>query len=89
VLVSAKVEGSDLMKKLLLIGAILFTSTSALFAQGANMQTLAISEIVKTAETEPAIFEVTVKLIDGSTAVLRMNVFTAQTLAAQLGSIGR
>jgi hypothetical protein len=48
------------MKKLLLIGAILFTSTSALFAQGANMQKLAISEIVKTVETEPAIFEVTV-----------------------------
>ena len=53
------------------------------------MQKLAISDIVKTVETEPAIFEVTVKLIDGSTAVLRMNVFTAQTLAAQLGSIGR
>jgi hypothetical protein len=87
--VETSTEGSDLMKKLLLIGAILFTSTSALFAQGANTQTLAISEIVKTVETEPAIFEVTVKLIDASTAVLRMNVFTAQTLAAQLGSIGR
>jgi hypothetical protein len=87
--VETSTEGSDRMKKLLLIGAILFTSTSALFAQEANMQTLAISEIVKTVETEPAIFEVTVKLIDGSTAVLRMNVFTAQTLAAQLGSIGR
>jgi hypothetical protein len=46
--VETSTEGSDLMKKLL-IGAVLFTSTSALFAQGANMQTLAISEIVKTA----------------------------------------
>jgi hypothetical protein len=77
------------MKKLVLIGAILFTSTSALFAQEANMQTLAISEIVKTVETEPAIFEVGVKLIDGSTAVLRMNVFTAQTLAARSAWLDR
>jgi hypothetical protein len=52
-------------------------------------QKLAISEIVKVAEVEPAIIEATVKLIDGTTAVLRMNIFAAQSFAGQIVAMGQ
>jgi hypothetical protein len=50
------------------------------------MQKLGISEITKVSEIEPAIFEVTTKLIDGSIVILRMNAFVANTLASALNS---
>jgi hypothetical protein len=51
------------------------------------MQKLAISVIAKVAKPEPAIFDVTVILIDGTTALLRLNEFAAQSLIRQLAAI--
>jgi len=50
-------------------------------------QKLAISAIAKVARPEPHIVDVTVILIDGTTALLRLNAFTAQTLLKGLAAI--
>jgi hypothetical protein len=56
--------------------------------EGEAMQKLAISEVLSINEPEPAIVEITVRLIDGTTAVLRTNIFVAQSLAASIGGLG-
>lgn len=50
-------------------------------------QKLVVTEVAKVSEPEPAIVEILVKLEGGDSATLRMNVFTAQTLFADLRSI--
>ena len=52
-------------------------------------QKLAISAIAKVARPEPQIVDVTVILIDGTTALLRLNALTAQTLIKLLADIVR
>jgi hypothetical protein len=56
--------------------------------EGEEVQKLAISEVLSISEPEPAIVEITVRLIDGTTAVLRTNIFVAQSLAASIGGLG-
>ena len=50
-------------------------------------QKLAITDIVHITEVEPFVLEIRVKLQDGSTAVLRMSAFTANSLRAALAPI--
>jgi len=52
-------------------------------------QKLAISAIAKVARPEPQIVDVTVVLIDGTTALLRLNALTARSLLLQLAGIIR
>jgi hypothetical protein len=63
--------------------------TTSGFLRGKNnmIQKLGISKIVKFEEVEPAIFEMTVTLIDDSIVVLRMNVFLAKQIGATLSSL--
>jgi hypothetical protein len=49
-------------------------------------QKLAITDIQSVDEPEPAIVEITVTLADKSTAILRLNAFTLQKLAAAIQS---
>ena len=51
------------------------------------VQKLAISVIAKVAKPEPAIVDVTVILIDGTTALLRLNAFEARLLFRQLAAV--
>ena len=51
------------------------------------MQKLAISVIAKVVKPEPAIVDVTVILIDGTTALLRLNAFEARTLVRKLAGV--
>jgi hypothetical protein len=51
------------------------------------MQKLAISVIAKVAKPEPTIFDVTVILIDGTTALLRLDALAAQSLVRKLAAI--
>jgi hypothetical protein len=53
------------------------------------VQKLAISVIAKVAKPEPTIIDVTVILIDGTTALLRLNAFASQSLVRQLAAILR
>ena len=53
------------------------------------MQKLAISVIAKVAKPEPTIIDVTVILIDGTTALLRLNTFASQSLVRQVAAILR
>jgi len=50
-------------------------------------QKLAIFAIAKVARPEPQIVDVTVILIDGTTALLRLNESTAQSLLKHLAAI--
>ena len=50
------------------------------------MQKLAISVIAKVVKPEPAIVDVTVILIDGTTALLRPNAFEAPSVFRQLAA---
>jgi hypothetical protein len=52
-------------------------------------QKLAISLVAKVARPEPHIVDVTVILIDGTTALLRLNALTAQSLLRHLAAIVR
>ena len=51
------------------------------------MQKLAISAIAKVVKPEPAIVDVTVILIDGTTALLRLNLFEARLLFRKLAVV--
>jgi hypothetical protein len=51
------------------------------------MQKLAITDI-KSVEVEPTIVEIVVGLLDGSTAILRMNALTMQALRHRLMGLG-
>ena len=51
------------------------------------VQKLAISAIAKVTKPEPAIVDVTVILIDGTTALLRLNTFEARLLFRQLAAV--
>lgn len=51
------------------------------------MQKLAIVEVLTISEPEPTFVEVQVKLMDGSLATLRMNIFVAQNLTAALSEV--
>jgi hypothetical protein len=53
------------------------------------VQKLAISVIAKVAKPEPTIIDVPVILIDGTTALLRLNAFASQSLVRQLAAILR
>jgi hypothetical protein len=53
------------------------------------VQKLAIPVIAKVAKPEPTIIDVTVILIDGTTALLRLNAFASQSLVRQLAAILR
>jgi hypothetical protein len=53
------------------------------------VQKLSISVIAKIARPEPDIIDVNVVLIDGTTALLRLNAFEAQSLVRRLAAIDR
>jgi len=52
-------------------------------------QKLAISAIAKVTRPEPQIVDVTVILIDGTMALLRLNALTAQSLVKHLAAVVR
>lgn len=52
-------------------------------------QKLSILAIAKVTKPEPQIVDVTVILIDGTTALLRLNAVTARSLLMQLAGIVR
>jgi hypothetical protein len=80
------------LKSAFIAAAMLFPASvaSAQAAKPNNVPPrLEINQILGLKKIDVAIYEISVRLEDGSTVDLRMNTFVAQELARQLGNFGR
>ena len=50
---------------------------------------LSVAKLIAVKEVEPAIFEIAIEIEGGAITILRMNVFTLQSLQGELQKIGR